>query len=287
MKTLISIIIKAISTILLIVFSYAICRIFIFEQFIIPSDSMYPTLQVGDRVIVNKMIFGARIYTDFNFGKNYKLSSFRTKGIRSIKHNDILVFNIPKNDGKISFKINHVYAKRCVALPGDSFSIQNGIYKNNNYKGVLGLAAEQKKLSNTPDSLIPGCVIHALPFDDKNYGWTIKNMGALYIPRKGDVININTINYKLYDVIIKYESGKPISVNPTGQVLLGDSVINKYCFQHNYYFTCGDNVLNSCDSRYWGFTPEEYIVGVVSHITYSKNKYNGKYIWERFGKKLY
>ena len=122
---------------IVVVASYYLCRIFIADLFVIPSDSMYPTLQIGDRVWVNKLVAGARIYNDIDSASSSTLQSWRTRGMRNIERNDILIFNYPINDNRISFKINYVYAKRCIALPGDSISAVDGYYKNNNYEGVL------------------------------------------------------------------------------------------------------------------------------------------------------
>ena len=250
---------------------WLLMRVFLVDQFIIPTESMEPTLLPGDRVIVNKTIMGSRIYSDFHFNKDgVELKSWRTRGLRRLQHNDIVVFNFPKHDDKVNFVINHVYAKRCVALPGDSISIVNGHYVNNNYEGILGLESEQSRLANIPDSVIAPSVLYTLPYDAQ-LPWTIKDMGPLYIPRKGDRILITPKEANLYRLILEWETGKKVSCNS----------IVYHTFQHDYYYLCGDNVLNSCDARYWGFVPEEYIVGVVTHITYSLNPYTGKRRKER------
>jgi len=246
-------------------------RVFLVDQFIIPTESMEPTLLPGDRVIVNKTIMGARIYSDFHFHQEgIELKSWRTRGLRRLKHNDVVVFNFPKHDDKINFVINHVYAKRCIALPGDTISIANGRYVNNNYGGKLGLEFEQARLANIPDSIIAPSVLHTIPYDAE-VPWTIKNMGPLYVPRKGDQILITPKEANLYRHILEWE---------TGRVMAYDS-LSYHTFLHDYYYLCGDNVLNSCDARYWGFVPEEYIVGVVTHITYSINPYTGERRKER------
>ena len=82
----------------LLIVSYFLCRIFVADQFIIPTDSMYPTLHVGDRVWVNKLIVGARIYEDINSANSSTLCSWRTRGMRRVERNDILIFNYPNND---------------------------------------------------------------------------------------------------------------------------------------------------------------------------------------------
>lgn len=250
---------------------WLLMRVFLVDQFIIPTESMEPTLLPGDRVIVNKMIMGARIYSDLHFNKEgIELKSWRTRGLRRLLHNDIVVFNFPKHNDKVNFVINHVYAKRCVALPGDSISIVNGRYVNNNYEGILGLESEQSRLANLPDSIIDTSVLYTFPYD-ADLPWTIKDMGPLYVPRKGDRIQITPKEANLYRLILEWETGKKVSCNS----------IVYHTFQHDYYYLCGDNVLNSCDARYWGFVPEEYIVGVVTHITYSLNPYTGKRRKER------
>lgn len=251
--------------------TWLLMRAFLVDQFIIPSESMEPTLLPGDRVIVNKAIMGARIYSDFHFNQEgIELKSWRTRGMRRLQHNDIVVFNFPKHDDKINFVINHVYAKRCIALPGDTISIVNGRYVNNNYEGTLGLESEQTRLENISDSIIDPSVLYTFPYDP-HVPWTIKDMGPLYVPRKGDRIWITPKEANLYRLILEWETGKEMP----------SDTIAYHTFQHNYYYLCGDNVLNSCDARYWGFVPEEYIVGVVTHITYSINPYTGKRRRER------
>ena len=276
----------AVFTVFLLVGLHFLRRIYIADQFVIPTDSMTPTLIPGDRVVVNKLIFGARIYEDLDFSAGKELKSYRTRGLRKIKHNDIVVFNIPKHGGKIEFKINKLYAKRCVAVSGDTLRIEGGFFKNNNYSGLIGHKGQQEQLANTQESSLPNVIKNTLPYDPQNNAWTIQEFGPLYIPRKGDVIGIDSINFKLYKLVIEYETGQKLRLKGRRHVMLGKDPITRYLFKNNYYFMCGDYVLNSGDSRYWGFVPEEFIIGVVTHITYSKDKHDGSYRWERFGRKL-
>lgn len=89
---------------------------------------MAPTLIPSDWVLVNKLILGPRIYTEFN-----KLSAekmLRLKGLRKIQRNDILVFNSPHIiSEKLEPDLNMFYIKRCIAISGDTFSIENGVNK--------------------------------------------------------------------------------------------------------------------------------------------------------------
>lgn len=259
---------------------YCVGRIFIIDQFIIPSESMSPTLQVGDRVWVNKLLCGARIYDDIDSINNSTLHSWRTRGIRKIERNDILIFNFPINEKKIAFKINYVYAKRCIALPGDSISAVEGYFKNSNYPGPLGNLETQERLHRMTDEEVPKKGRYTMPKSFRKFPWTIRNFGPLYVPRKGDVIHLDENNILLYRRVIEFETGKKIELSSRGEVLADGSPLPYHIFTHNYYFTCGDNVLNSRDSRYWGFVPEEYIVGIADCIPYSIDKYTDEIEWK-------
>lgn len=72
-------------------------RILVADSFRIPSASMSPTLIPGDRVTVNKLLFGPRIYTSLDFSPKAPLRCIRLPGIREIKPGDIIVFNFPFN----------------------------------------------------------------------------------------------------------------------------------------------------------------------------------------------
>ena len=90
------------------------------------------------------------------------------------------------------------------------------------------------------------------------------------------MVTLDTINFQLYRLVIEYETGKKLRMNAQRQLTLGGEPIAEYIFQ----------VLNSNDSRYWGFVPEEFIVGVVTRITYSRDRESGEFRWDRLLKKV-
>ena len=263
-------------------------RIFFYDQFIAPTESMMPTLIPGDRIIVDKTLFGARIYSDFNFNpEGGELASWRTRGRRKIRPNDVVVFNFPQHGGKINFVINHVYAKRCIAVPGDTLCIKDGFYQNSNSEEAVGHLRSQELFAQMPDSFFRNGTLSAFPYDE-HLSWTIKNMGPLYMPRKGDVVEITPKEGVVYKKIIEWETGKEVSVDWDNSVVrCGGDSLKHYTFAHNFYFMGGDNVANSNDSRYWGLVPEEYIIGVATRISYSQDKQTGKKRkWRRWKKIL-
>lgn len=263
-----------------------IVRALFCDQFVVPSESMFPTLAPGDRILVNKLIVGARIYKKFDFSEGAALHSFRLPGFRKVRVNDIVVFNVPQgyDRDKIEFRINYVYAKRCIGTPGDSVSIRNGRFRNNHWSGPIGDTVQQQVLARMPDSLFSPYVLRSMPFDDSLFGWTIKNMGPLHVPRAGDSIPLDLRHFKLYRQVIEYETGKKLSFE-NGARLDGIPVYG-YTFRKNYYFFCGDNAPNSKDSRYWGFAPEEFIIGVVNRISYSQDPITGERRPERWWKRV-
>lgn len=239
-------------------------RALVCDSFIVRGTSMNPTFYDGSKVYVNKLLAGARIYTDYDFSKP-TVSAFRLPGLRKIKFGDNVVANYPyaiSND-TISFKINYVYLKRCYGAPGDTVRIINGYYINP-ATGERVDSDKQRYLSETPDSVLAeeGVVLKAMQVN-KSLGWTIKDLGPLYVPRRGDEIEINCDNFRTWRRPVQYETGIRLQERD-GKVYLGDDMIEKYKFKSDWYFLGGDNVLDSRDSRYIGLFPEIFIVGIIS-----------------------
>ncbi len=264
----------------------AIClRVFVFASFKIPTPSMEPTILPGDYIIVNKLALGGRVYKNFDFMEGGKVETRRLWGWRQVRRNDVLVFNYPYSDWeKLDFDLNVFYVKRCVAIPGDTFYIENGIYKVKNRTDTLGCYVNQQHFATFRQEDIDPGIWNCYPYHEV-FPWNVRNFGPLYIPGKGDQVDIDSRNIWLYRNLIRYETDREISVRGD-TVFLDQKVLESYTFEKNYYFMAGDLVFDSRDSRYWGLLPEDHIVGKASLIWKSEDMHTGKFRWKRFFKAI-
>lgn len=124
------------------------------------------------------------------------------------------------------------------------------------------------------------------PFSE-NFEWTRDNFGPLWIPQKGVTVKLNLENLPLYERIITSYEGNELSVEDDGTIRINGETVTEYTFRQDYYFMMGDNRHNSLDSRYWGFVPEDHIVGKPALIWLSidgNRKFPGNIRWRRFFK---
>jgi signal peptidase I len=111
------------------------------------------------------------------------------------------------------------------------------------------------------------------------------NMLPTLLPSKGNVIKIDSGNAAVYFPVIKRFEGNPQAVFKNNSIYINGRKVDSFKFTKNYYFCMGDNRDNSYDSRYWGFLPEDHIIGKVSAIWFSKSS-SGKIRWSRIFKKI-
>lgn len=117
--------------------------------------------------------------------------------------------------------------------------------------------------------------------------WTRDNYGPLWVPKKGNRLILNSYNLPIYERIIHVYEHNKLEVK-NGKFYINDKATETYTFKMDYYWMMGDNRHNSADSRYWGFVPEDHIVGrpVIVWLSLDKDKgwFNGKIRWNRFFK---
>lgn len=355
--------------ILFAVVAATLIRWLIMEAYTIPTPSMENSLLVGDFLFVSKFHYGTRTTTTplqiplthqkiwFTEIPSYlewiKLPQYRLPGISKVKREDVVVFNVPPKelneykDYPVDLKTN--YIKRCVAIPGDTFRIENRqviingkpspnpplmqfsyvviaaneinkrvldkykIYEDDyqivgrpgdgvvyqmyitpeladelktlnfirevkiaTYNGADGFGARTEK--NVESNIFP---------DAQEFPWNGDFFGPLVIPAEGMKITINEENLAKYgSTIALYEHHDDVNID-NGKLLIDGQEVTEYTFKQNYYFMMGDNRHNSLDSRYWGFVPEDHIVGKAFFIWLSIDRnadFINKIRWNRFFK---
>ncbi len=310
---------------LIIILFAVFIRTFFLEAYTIPTTSMAGTLKVGDYLFVNKLAYGPRVpntplslpfthqaiphlgipsYLDW-----IKLPYWRLGSVDAIQRGDITVFNYPM-EGSRPVDQRTPYVKRCVALPGDHFSIKSGSVRVNNtlseepadlqfpyyvttrgyplsdntlirlgireggklpkeglyyYLVSEGIAGQLKTIPDVlaiEKQIMPETRLMSELFPMSGMKWNLDHYGPITVPSKGATVQLTSGNIRLYARIIRDYEGNTLDISGD-EISINGKAAHAYTFRQNYYFMLGDNRHNAADSRYWGFVPEDHIIGKV------------------------
>lgn len=139
------------------------------------------------------------------------------------------------------------------------------------------------QLAQTPESQSEARIFP----DGTMFDWNKDFYGPLSVPAKGETISINDTTLTTYGSVIQYYEGHDDVKIEDGRLTIDGKEISEYTFRQNYYFMMGDNRHNSLDSRYWGFVPEDHVVGKAFFLWLSIDPQAGlldKIRWSRFFK---
>lgn len=284
-----------------------------------------------------------------SYSERIKMPHKRLKGFSKVKRGDIIVFNFPEGDTMVvqypgqnyysllrqygreyivsEFEIithpvdkRENFIKRCIALPGDTLFISEGMVRvNSSLRPELPLQKFKYYVTTRgnplPDFLLDSLKIlkstvtynpinslHVLYLAKENvaalrsfpqvrsisryteptlsfqnqeifphsnhYRWTGDNFGPIRIPARGDTIHINQQNLPVYHRIITTYEQNELAIKD-GMIHINGQTANSYVFKMDYYFVMGDNHHNSADSRYWGFVPEDHLLGKAVIVWFS------------------
>ena len=285
-------------------------RGFAFTSCLIPSTGMENSLSQGERILVNKWSYGLRVPL-------MSLFSYHRWCERSVRQQDVVVFDTPAAIGQPTIDRREIYISRCIGTPGDTllvdslFSVSSPEAQfNPDKKRLYSYPATKEQLitslmqtlSITNDGLMgSNDSTHVRSFSRYEYylleqaisdqNWiqpltekSEKELKPLIVPGKGKALRVYPWNITLLRNTLVMHEGKQAEIK--NDTLYIDGKPTQHCFfTKDYYWMASNNSVNLSDSRLFGFVPQDHIIGKASLIWFSKEKGTGifdGYRWNRF-----
>ena len=264
----------------------------------IPSSGMENSLYRGEGVLVNKWSYGLRLPCLSWFG-------YHRVGTKKAEKGDVVLFNNPNpSDIETPIDRRELYISRCLGCPGDTLMLDENLLP----AGDEQLSPYAKRLYTYPSSAedsvlllledlgIGGSILVGYTEEgryirsfscqefalitqksDGKIGFQLLNDGNAYsvhsfvVPKKGRAVDVNAWNVNLLCNTIRSHEGRKAAVS--GDTLFVDGQLTvAYTFTKNYYWMASDDPANLCDSRLFGFVPEDHLIGKVWRIWFPSRK---------------
>ncbi len=136
-------------------------------------------------------------------------------------------------------------------------------------KRAVAALSQRKDLVESIELNTEASTLDTYPLNGNKH-WTRDNYGPVWIPKKGATLQLTLDNLPVYERPIKVYEGNDLQVKD-GKILINGKETKEYTFKMDYYWMQGDNRHNSADSRYWGFVPEDHVVGKPIFIWWSSD----------------
>ena len=255
----------------------------------------------------NPEVFGEIVYRPVDRRENYVKRTIGLPGEKLMIRNDSVFINGQAIAEPTNIQFNYVVPVKSPISAGkweeigvslDDYSSAMGLdEQSGQYYYNLPLTYEMKsKVEKWPEVIGPllteaGTGRYDLSMGifplGNTYGWDRANIGEFWIPKRGATLHLTLENLPIYERVIRVYEGNDLQVKD-GKIYINGKPGDYYTFKMDYYWMMGDNRDRSADSRYWGFVPEDHIVGtpmfVFASFDKDKSLFDGKIRWERIFK---
>jgi len=245
----------------IVIVGFLLLNNFVIASFMVPTGSMENEVMTGDFLMVNKFIYGGCSPRNIPF-TDVRLPWFRLPAFKSVHRGDVIVFEFPGYREEVHPEAFTYYLKRCMAIAGDTLQVVNRVVYINGQRAPIPRNMKFNSSRMLPPEYSDERIFPPTSrFNEDNYG-------PIVIPHKGMRIELSPSSFKRWETFILRE-GHTAAIADGGAILIDGKPSATYIVQRNYLFGMGDNRDNSLDSRFWGFIPEENIVGTPMIVYWS------------------